>query len=168
MGQFGFSVALGGTAALIGANGSAHGGTGAAYVFASQGGSWSQQRELVAVGGSAGDGFGASVGLAGTLALVGAPNVGQTGATYLFEGSGSSWTQHQMIVPTDGPTGFGTTLALGTNAAVIGANDAAYVYAAAAVPAPAMGPRGRLALATLLLGAGLVTLTRRRPPTVCS
>jgi hypothetical protein len=165
-GQFGFSVALGGTAALIGANGSAHGGTGAAYVFGSQGGSWTQQKELVAAGGSAGDAFGASVGLAGTLALVGAPNVGQTGATYLFEGSGSSWTQHQTIIPTDAPTGFGTTLALTTNAAVIGANDAAYVYAAAAVPAPAMGPRGRIALAALLLGVALATRMRKRQPLV--
>jgi hypothetical protein len=56
--DFGFSVALSGSSAVIGANRpGAHGGAGAAYLFTSQGGTWSQQQELVAANGASGDQF---------------------------------------------------------------------------------------------------------------
>lgn len=132
-------------------------------MFASPAGTWSQQQELISTNGAVGDAFGGSVALAGTTALVGAPNVGQTGATYLFAGGGTSWAQQQEVVPTDAPAAFGTSVALSANTAVVGANDAAYIYSIVPVTAaPSLGPRSVLVLAALLLGCGLVALSRAR------
>jgi hypothetical protein len=87
---FGFSVDLAGDRALIGAPYAASG-QGAAYVFARTGTTWSQQQQLGAADGAAGDEFGWSVALADDAALVGAPFAGQLadaacGASYRFEG----------------------------------------------------------------------------------
>ena len=46
---------------------------GAAYVFVESGGTWSQQAELIASDGAADDGFGYSVAVSGSTAVVGAP-----------------------------------------------------------------------------------------------
>ncbi|MGH8428715.1 MAG: FG-GAP repeat protein, partial [Gammaproteobacteria bacterium] len=73
--DFGWSVALAGGAAVIGAwdaTVGANDGQGAAYVFTKSGGAWSQTQKLVASDGAAYDQFGYSVALAGTTALVGA------------------------------------------------------------------------------------------------
>ena len=69
--EFGYSVALSGTTALVGAY-YRNNGTGAAYVFSDAGGTWTQQAELTASDGATGDGFGSSVALSGSTALVGA------------------------------------------------------------------------------------------------
>ena len=71
---FGWSVALSGDYALVGAykdddNGSS---SGSAYVFVRSGSSWSQQAKLLASDGAADDRFGYSVALSGDYALVGA------------------------------------------------------------------------------------------------
>jgi uncharacterized repeat protein (TIGR01451 family) len=72
---FGKSVSVSGDLALVGASGDIFTGVdpGSAYLFARAAGSWSQQQKLLAPGGSAGDGFGWSVSLAGRTALVGTP-----------------------------------------------------------------------------------------------
>ena len=71
---FGWSAALSsdGNTALMGATGK-YVNQGAAYVFTLSGGSWTQQAELTASDGAAGDFFGDSVALssAGNTALVG-------------------------------------------------------------------------------------------------
>ncbi len=162
-GDFGFSVAFNGSTALVGANGSgAHGGGGSAYIFTNQAGTWAQQQELAAADGTAGDAFGGAVALSGTTALVGAPNFGQGGAAYVFGASGSIWSQAQEIVPSDAPTGFGNALALTGNAAAIAANDAVYIFTAVAVSVPALDSGQSFALAGLLLGFAVITLTRRQ------
>jgi len=129
--SFGDSVALAGDAtALVGAF--AHNNQGAAYVFMLSSGSWTQQQELTALDGAAGDSFGDSVALAsaGTTALVGAPYHAVTentyqGAAYVFTLSGSSWTQQSELTALDGAADdlFGSSVALANagSTALVGA-----------------------------------------------
>ena len=81
---FGWSVAVSGDTAVIGAYGEATGGTaaGAAYVFTRTGGSWTQQAKLMASDAVDGDYFGYSVAVSGDTAVIGASNAD---AAYIFE-----------------------------------------------------------------------------------
>ena len=89
---FGGSVAISGTTAVVGAEGS-NSGTGAAYVFVRSGTTWSQQTELTASDGAAGDEFGASVAISGTTVVVGAfGKNSKAGAAYVFVRSGTTWS----------------------------------------------------------------------------
>ena len=82
--QFGYSVALSGSTAVVGAVGK-NSDTGAAYVFVRSGTTWSQQAKLTASDAAANDMFGSSAALSGTTALVGAPeNNSLTGEAYAF------------------------------------------------------------------------------------
>ncbi|HZF49779.1 MAG TPA: kelch repeat-containing protein [Polyangiaceae bacterium] len=145
--QFGYSVALSGDTALVGAP--QHdlpmgADQGAAYVFTRTGGVWAPQQRLSADLGSAK--FGSSVALSGDTALVGAfaQPIGQNnfqGAAYVFTRSGSMWMQQAMLSEKDGAANdvFGNSVALSGNTALIGAvldddpanvdNGAAYVFA---------------------------------------
>jgi hypothetical protein len=72
------SVALAGNTLIAGAPGATKGGsgtptTGAAFVFTRSGTTWTQQTKLVASDVAATDQFGASVGISGDRAIVGAP-----------------------------------------------------------------------------------------------
>jgi hypothetical protein len=68
--QFGHSVAVSGSTIVVGAPhhpfSLAGNGLGAAYVFVENGGAWSQQAELKASDGVAGDNFGDSVAVSGS------------------------------------------------------------------------------------------------------
>ncbi len=100
--DFGSGAALSsdGTTALVGAFGKKVGSNsqqGAAYVFTNSGGSWSQQQELTASNGAAGDYFGYPVAQSGNgnTALVGAgyKTLGSNsdqGAAYVFASSSST------------------------------------------------------------------------------
>ncbi len=92
---FGYTVALNGNAALIGAQ--FHDGvngidSGSAYVFTRSGTTWSQKTELTATNGKPGDQFGGKVAIAGGTAVVGARLVddaikgADSGAVYIFTG----------------------------------------------------------------------------------
>jgi hypothetical protein len=132
--SFGFSVAIAGSTAAVGAVGSNH--TGAAYVFTRSGSTWTQQAKLTASGGIAGDEFGYSVALSGSTAVVGAINNNAgTGAAYVFTRSGSTWTQQAKLTASDGAASdfFGYSVAIVTTTAVVGAPDnlgtgAAYIF----------------------------------------
>jgi hypothetical protein len=125
----GFSVALAGDLALVGAvQADAPGAdSGAAYAWARTGTTWVEEAKLVATDGVAGDAFGFSVGLNGTSAIVGAPNVDGTGANsgaaYVFTRSGTSWSQQTKLTAGDGTGGavFGRSVAVNLNRAVVGA-----------------------------------------------
>jgi hypothetical protein len=80
---FGYSVALSGSTAILGADGK-NTSTGAAYVFARSGGTWTQQIKLTASDGGTADNFGISVAIAKSTAVVGAPGNQGTGAAYVF------------------------------------------------------------------------------------
>jgi len=104
--QFGWTVALDGTTAVVGANGN-NAAQGAAYVFTLDGGSWSQSAKLTADDGVGNDQLGYAVAIRGTTAMIAAPNatVGANvaqGAVYVFDGSGSAWTQTQKLSNDDG------------------------------------------------------------------
>jgi hypothetical protein len=148
--QFGSSVSLSGSLALVGAPGhqvAGQAGAGAAYVFAQSGASWPQQAEFTALDAAAGDNLGKSVSLSGGIALVGATyhqagSIAQAGAAYLFTQSGATWTQQQELTAPDaaGLDEFGSTVSMSGSTAVVGAPyktvgsnqyaGAAYVFAA--------------------------------------
>jgi hypothetical protein len=81
---FGESVALYGSTAVVSAP-VKNSNTGAAYVFARSGTSWSQQAKLTASDGASGDSFGYSVAISGSTAVIGAyGHNNATGAGYVF------------------------------------------------------------------------------------
>ncbi|MPZ16418.1 MAG: hypothetical protein GEV06_00675 [Luteitalea sp.] len=153
--SFGYSVALEGDTALIGAwladwGERAFRNRGAAYVFTGSGPDWSQQAKLVADDGFFQAHFGNAVALSGdgNIALVGAREDGANpitnrGAAYVYTRSGSAWTQQAKLLADDWARGdwFGGAVALSFagDVALIGAffadvdgNDrqgAAYVFA---------------------------------------
>ncbi len=91
---FGYSVALSGDTALIGAhfNDNDVNGvdSGSAYVFTRSGTTWSQRAKLTAADGAAGDQFGGKVAISGDTALIGARLVDDvvkgvdSGSAYVF------------------------------------------------------------------------------------
>jgi hypothetical protein len=127
---FGASIAVSGNTALVGAttaNGGPGAGTGAAYVFVKgPTGRWTQQAKLAASDpvGTAKENFGFSVALDGDTAVIGAPNrgaflgdpFGQVGAAYVFQRSGTRWSQQAILTltPSGGVTGdfFGFSVAV--------------------------------------------------------
>jgi FG-GAP repeat len=82
--EFGYSVAISGSTAVIGTPGK-NSWTGVAYVFVRSGTAWSQQAELTAADATQHDHFGWPVAIYGSTAVLGAPykNSG-TGAAYVF------------------------------------------------------------------------------------
>src|SRR5262245_13065477 len=87
--RFGWSVALDGDRALVGAAYARDSQRGAAYVFVKSGGRWVEEQKLVASDGATNDQFGWSVALAGDRAVIGAygRDAGR-GAAYVFVRSG--------------------------------------------------------------------------------
>ena len=128
---FGLSVALSGETALVGAllhDVDGKSAQGAAYVFVRTGGAWSQQAELIASDGAAGDWFGVSVALSGETALIGARSrdidgKSDQGAAYVFVRSGAVWSQQAELIASDGGAvdWFGGKIALSGDTALVGA-----------------------------------------------
>ena len=87
--HFGYSVALSGDTALVGAyldNVGANTDQGLAYVFTRSGTTWTQQGQLTASDGAAYDYFGESVALSGDTALVGAVGANSDqGSAYFYD-----------------------------------------------------------------------------------
>ncbi|WP_437669506.1 FG-GAP repeat protein [Sorangium sp. So ce131] len=127
--NFGWSVALSGDTALVGAyqddDGAAN--SGSAYVFVRTGGTWTQQQKLRPSGASASDSFGWSVALSGDTALVGAygedGGLVDSGSAYMFVRTGDTWTQQQKLRASDAAAGdrFGSSVALSGDSALVGA-----------------------------------------------
>lgn len=129
---FGWSVALEGDVAVVGAMREGLGG--AAYVFRWTGTAWTQEARLVASDVTAHLGFGWSVAISEDAILVGA-----WAAAYAFRWDGTRWREEQKIVPTGSydNESFGRFLALAGDVAVIGSPEddeqganagAAFVY----------------------------------------
>jgi len=142
--MLGAKVAIDGDTAIVGVPRKDVGGSadqGAAYVFVRNGTTWVQQAKLTASDGQAGDQFGASVALEGDVAIVGAlfgPGGihGHEGVVYVFERSGTTWTEQLALSAADATSGdqFSFSVALDTNFIVVGApgngnfQGAAYVF----------------------------------------
>jgi hypothetical protein len=139
---FGTSVAISGNTALVGAPWKTVKGylqAGAVYVFTRSGASWSQQTELCAADAFLYEKFGDSVALDGDTAIIGAPEEGtDTGAAYVFTGSGANWSQQAKLTSSDAAyfDNFGTSVAISGDTALVGdypsgqpKPGAAYVFA---------------------------------------
>jgi hypothetical protein len=147
---FGTSVAIGAGAIIVGAPGTASG-TGAAYLYVMGTGGWptAPTVTLADPGHAAGDGFGRSVALAGTTAVVGAP-AGQNspGTAYLYVMGTAGWPAAPTTALADpghaAGDSFGRSVSVAGTTAVIGAYGtasfagAAYVYLKGASGWPAV------------------------------
>jgi nucleoside-specific outer membrane channel protein Tsx len=135
--QFGTSVAVSGTTAIVGADSYAHG-AGAAYVFAKTASSWKQVAELKGSDAVAHDSFGYSVAISGTTAVVGAwGHANGAGRAYVFMKTRSGWKQAAELKGSNtvGVNYFGESVGVSGSMAIVGAwghaKDAgrAYVFA---------------------------------------
>jgi len=125
---FGYCVSLDGNTALIGAPEGSNGhDPGAAYVFTRTGTTWTMQQKLTASDGAADDSFGVGVSLVGDIALIGAnwddDNGADSGSAYIFARTGTTWTQQQKLLASDGAAGdwFGWVVSLDGDTALVGA-----------------------------------------------
>jgi filamentous hemagglutinin family protein len=126
--NFGYSVALNSTYALIGAPGVSTD-RGDAYLYNLSTGDWldlatTSGQQITAL--APFSGFGAAVALSDTYALVGAPGSSPYGNAYLYDLSSGSWTNlvttsGQPIHDLEGDPQFGFAVALNSTYALIGA-----------------------------------------------
>jgi hypothetical protein len=133
--SFGYSVAINGNLAVVGAPGSDDAGesSGAAYMFSqSEGGAdnWGEFKKFTASDAAAGDQFGCSVAISGHYGFVGAnlsDGSGESsGAAYIFyrnQGGGNKWGELKKLTASDPAAGdnFGYSVALSGDYAVVGA-----------------------------------------------
>jgi MYXO-CTERM domain-containing protein len=127
---FGSSVSVQGNLAVVGAYLQDASGTdsGAAYVFARSGTTWSQQQRIVAADAAAYDHFGRSVSIQGSFAVVGAPGEDDggsgAGAAYVYYGGTGTWVQQAKHTgSTAAGHGLGSSVAMGINNLLAGAPD---------------------------------------------
>ncbi len=124
-GNYGWGVAIEGDRGIVGAR-SNHG---SAYIVVRAGAEWTREAELLASDGAVSDHFGFAVDIAGDLALVGAPDADwgglrNPGAAYLFERTGSTWSEVAKLTDVLTPNAYlGTSVALAPDAAVAGVPD---------------------------------------------
>ncbi len=128
--KFGYSVAISGTTAVVGAPAAAAG-AGRAYLFTRTAKGWKQVAELKGSDTVANDAFGSSVAVSGTTAVLGAPRHGArlAGAAYLFTQTAKGWKQVAELKGSDAGVDFGWSLAISGTVAVVGAVGWAYVFA---------------------------------------
>jgi RNA polymerase sigma factor (sigma-70 family) len=100
--KFGYSVAIHGDYAIVGADGRDDK-KGAAYIFKRDGNSWKEQQMLFARDGAKEDYFGVAVAISDDCAIVGAcddDDKGEdTGSVYVFHRTGESWAQKAKLTP---------------------------------------------------------------------
>jgi hypothetical protein len=138
--SFGFSVALSGNTALVGAYRDyigANTNVGSAYVFVRSGTSWAQQARLTASPRAGNSYFGRSVAISGDTALVGMclnefPDYNSQTSAYIFTRSGETWMQQARLTSPSAPfyDNFGCSVSLSGDTALVGAffGESAYVF----------------------------------------
>jgi hypothetical protein len=111
---FGGDVWLDGDRLAVGASGDdLPGGTdaGSAYIFSRSGTAWSEEAKVTASDGVTWDYFGSAVAVEGDTLLVSAPEdihgPEEQGSVYVFERSGSVWTEQMKLGISDGVMGDG-------------------------------------------------------------
>jgi hypothetical protein len=127
---FGYSVAVSGDTAVIGAYGDDHAGgnsAGSAYVFVRSGETWIQQAKLTAADAAPYDEFGVCVAVSGDTAVVGAwlddGAAIDTGSAYVFVRTDEVWTQQAKLTASDAEAcdQFGSSVAVSSDTALVGA-----------------------------------------------
>tara|TARA_R110001592_G_scaffold354589_1_gene654315 strand:+ start:462 stop:1877 length:1416 start_codon:yes stop_codon:yes gene_type:complete len=119
---------------------------GSAYIFMRSGTSWSQQAKLTASDMATSDRFGSAVAIEGTRVVIGAmyedDGGSNSGATYIFDRSGSTWSQTIKLVNSDAAANdrTGLSVSISGNKLITGAyyhtvpgayqsnQGAAYIY----------------------------------------
>lgn len=139
--NFGYSVAIDGNFAVVGAYWEDHDVSGAttlanagsAYIFEFNGTSWNQVQKIVAPDRNVGDLFGASVAISGNYIVVGAyqedenasgsGTVSNSGSAYVFKNNSGTWAFQQKIVASDRFTDdfFGQSVAIDGQYIIVGA-----------------------------------------------
>jgi hypothetical protein len=172
--HFGWSVALDGDTAIIGAyedddNGE---GSGSAYVFTRMAGVWTEQVKLLPADGAANDGFGRTVTLDGDTVVIASAwdddNGESSGSAYVFVRAGDSWTEEAKVLPADGSAQeyFGEIAALDGDTVVFGVPKdlfqagSAYVFRLIPDSVPATSVSGTLLLCLVMLGTGAYFVRR--------
>ena len=145
--NFGYSIHQLGNRAVIGAR-LGDGNTtdsGNAYVFSKDSsGNWSEEDELFASDGAAGDRFGTSAFIDSNTIVIGAPweddNGNNAGAAYVFTDNGTgNWSQQSKLLAADGSAAdnFGVSVSVSGLTAIVGAelddpdgsaSGAAYIF----------------------------------------
>ena len=128
--QLGGIVVVDGDTALVGVPFDDDNGvdSGCAYVFTRSGTTWTQQATLLPSDGAAGDQFGYCLSLKGDTVVIGAihddDNGADSGSAYVFTRTGTTWTQQQKLLASDGAAGdqFGFYVSLDGNTCLISAN----------------------------------------------
>lgn len=139
--KFGYSVAISGDYAIVGANNDGHDTTGgnhlansgSAYIFKNTGGVWTEVQKIIASDRGAFDIFGTTVDISGDYAIVGAElenhdtlgsnSLYNSGSAYIFKNDGTSWFEVQKVVASDRDRNdkFGHSVAISRDYALIGA-----------------------------------------------
>lgn len=130
---FGSAVALNGDFAVVSAPLADALGidSGAAYVFRFDGTTWNEVAKLTGSNTTAGDRFGSALSLDGNRLLIGAAGAnGGDGSAYAFSFDGVSWNEASILAPAGlaAGAGFGSSLDLDADSAVIGAPNAGAAY----------------------------------------
>jgi FG-GAP repeat protein len=121
---FGWSVAISGPVAVVGAIGANW--TGKVYVFRYDGSSWVEEADLIGNDTAQGDVFGKSVAAFGNRFIVGASedddNGTASGAAFIFQHDGFSWSQEAKLLPDDvgTPDRYGQTVSISGQVVAVG------------------------------------------------
>ena len=122
--RFGFSVAISGDTAVVGAIGEDDVGnnSGAVYVFTRSGTTWTEQARLKNSDVTGDDRFGFSVAISGDTVVVGAE---PADSAYVFTRSGTTWTEQAKLTASDEASSldprFGVSVGVSGDTAVVGA-----------------------------------------------
>lgn len=127
--RFGWSVAVSGEKALVGASRNDDNGvdSGSAYIFERQNGTWVEVAKFTSEDNTGGDAFGIRSALSGNRALIGATADddagGSSGSAYIFELIDGAWTQTAKLTASDAEAAdvFGISVSLSGDRALVGA-----------------------------------------------
>jgi len=128
--EFGWSVAVDGDVAIVGAYGDDTMGSrsGAAYVYRFDGSAWIEKQKLLASDGSEYAYFGYAVSINGDMAFISAENESNengedAGSAYVFRLDGTSWQEETKLIASDGmeDDAFGRSVVVVGDVAIIGA-----------------------------------------------
>ncbi|HMS43187.1 MAG TPA: FG-GAP-like repeat-containing protein, partial [Pyrinomonadaceae bacterium] len=132
--QFGYSVAISGDTAIVGAptqDNGANTDQGAAYVYVRSGTTWTFQQRLRQSDGAVGDNFGWSVGIDGNTAVVGAYLDDESiytdcGSAYAYLRTGTTWQEESRMVASERTSNsqMGYSVGISGDTIVIGARFA--------------------------------------------
>ncbi|WP_181899446.1 IPT/TIG domain-containing protein [Flagellimonas nanhaiensis] len=127
---FGYSVAIDGDYAVVGAQLDDENGfnSGVAFIF-DRNQNWAEIKKLAANDGTNTDFFGTAVAIDGTYVIVGAPGhdhgdmLVNDGAAYVFENQGGNWFQINKLTAQDGVSNdeFGSAVAISGSYIIVGA-----------------------------------------------